>query len=126
MIAYSYISLMAGSLFEKPYGTIPAKGILFDYGGTIDSNGMHWAEVIWMAYEALKVPVSKAVFRDAYVHGRKNAWKESDREASSYVSGYVALEKRFTNPMAERELCPVHAVTVYRSAVIKEDSFYFV
>ena len=34
------------------------KGILFDYGGTIDSNGMHWAEVIWMAYEALKVPVS--------------------------------------------------------------------
>ena len=24
------------------------KGILFDYGGTIDSNGMHWAEVIWM------------------------------------------------------------------------------
>ncbi len=32
------------------------KGILFDYGGTIDSNGMHWAEVIWMAYEALKVP----------------------------------------------------------------------
>ena len=69
------------------------KGILFDYGGTIDSNGMHWAEVIWMAYEALKVPVSKAVFRDAYVHG----------EASSYVSGYAALEKRFTNPMAERE-----------------------
>ena len=39
------------------------KGILFDYGGTIDSNGMHWAEVIWMAYEALEVPVSTAVFR---------------------------------------------------------------
>lgn len=65
------------------------KGILFDYGGTIDSNGMHWAEVIWMAYEALKVPVSKAVFRDAYVHGERTAWKESDREASSYVFGYV-------------------------------------
>ncbi len=32
---------------------------------------------------------------------KKNAWKESDREASSYVSGYAALEKRFTNPMAE-------------------------
>ena len=68
------------------------KGILFDYGGTIDSNGMHWAEVIWMAYEALKVPVSKAVFRDAY-NTEKERRKESDREASSYVSGYVALEK---------------------------------
>ena len=28
------------------------KGIIFDYGGTIDSNGLHWAEVIWKAYEA--------------------------------------------------------------------------
>ena len=28
------------------------KGIIFDYGGTIDSNGMHWAEVIWRAYQA--------------------------------------------------------------------------
>ena len=45
------------------------------YGGTIDSNGMHWAEVIWMAYEALKVPVSKAVFRDAYVHGERTLGK---------------------------------------------------
>ena len=51
------------------------KGILFDYGGTIDSNGMHWAEVIWMAYEALKVPVSKTVFRDAYVHGERTLGK---------------------------------------------------
>ena len=22
------------------------KGIIFDYGGTIDSNGKHWAEVV--------------------------------------------------------------------------------
>lgn len=43
------------------------KGILFDYGGTIDSNGMHWAEVIWMAYQAYDVPVTKDVFREAYV-----------------------------------------------------------
>lgn len=47
------------------------KGIIFDYGGTIDSNGLHWAEVIWMAYEALEVPVSKVFFRNAYVYGEK-------------------------------------------------------
>ena len=40
------------------------KGIIFDYGGTIDSNGMHWAEVIWMAYQAEEVPVSKDIFRN--------------------------------------------------------------
>lgn len=47
------------------------KGIIFDYGGTIDSNGMHWAEVIWMSYEALNIPVGKEIFREAYVHGER-------------------------------------------------------
>ena len=41
------------------------KGIIFDYGGTIDSNGMHWAEVIWRAYQANRVPVEKEIFRNA-------------------------------------------------------------
>lgn len=44
------------------------KGIIFDYGGTIDSNGMHWAEVLWLAYEDAKVPVTKEQFREAYVY----------------------------------------------------------
>ena len=51
------------------------KGVIFDYGGTIDSNGMHWAEVIWMAYRAEKVPVSKDAFRDAYVYGERTLGK---------------------------------------------------
>ncbi|MDR0749241.1 MAG: HAD family hydrolase [Tannerellaceae bacterium] len=51
------------------------KGVILDYGGTIDSNGVHWAEVIWMAYEALHIPVTKDVFRQAYVHGERTLAK---------------------------------------------------
>ncbi len=51
------------------------KGIIFDYGGTIDSNGMHWAEVIWEGYENSHIPVSKADFRDAYVYGERTLAK---------------------------------------------------
>jgi putative hydrolase of the HAD superfamily len=47
------------------------KGLLFDYGGTIDTNGRHWAEVLWEAYTTLKIPVSKEVFREAYVYGER-------------------------------------------------------
>lgn len=47
------------------------KGIIFDYGGTIDTNSRHWAEVLWGEYEALQVPVSKADFREAYVYGER-------------------------------------------------------
>ena len=47
------------------------QGVIFDYGGTIDTNGRHWAEVLWSKYEELHVPVDKAVFREAYVHGER-------------------------------------------------------
>lgn len=47
------------------------KGIIFDYGGTIDSNGKHWAEVLWEAYQDNNVPVTKEAFREAYVHGER-------------------------------------------------------
>lgn len=47
------------------------KGIIFDYGGTIDSRGVHWSEIIWDAYQAEAVPVSKHVFRDAYVFAER-------------------------------------------------------
>jgi putative hydrolase of the HAD superfamily len=47
------------------------KGIIFDYGATIDSNGKHWAEVLWDAYLTHQVPVSKSDFRDAYVYGER-------------------------------------------------------
>lgn len=47
------------------------KGIIFDYGGTIDTNGMHWAEVLWKKYQEFNVPVTKEEFRDAYVYGER-------------------------------------------------------
>lgn len=47
------------------------KGIIFDYGGTIDTNSRHWAEVIWEKYEEVGVKVNKSEFREAYVHGER-------------------------------------------------------
>ena len=50
---------------------ISAKGIIFDYGGTIDTNGIHWAEVIWAEYQRAEADVSRELFREAYVHGER-------------------------------------------------------
>lgn len=51
------------------------KGIIFDYGGTIDTNSHHWAEVLWSKYVAHQVPVSKEAFREAYVFGERSLAK---------------------------------------------------
>lgn len=47
------------------------RGIIFDYGGTIDSRGDHWSIVIWHAYQRAGVMVDYDAFRDAYVHGER-------------------------------------------------------
>ena len=59
------------------------KGIIFDYGGTLDTRGDHWSEVLWQGYEHFGISVaddeevepgvsiSKQAFRDAYVYGER-------------------------------------------------------
>jgi putative hydrolase of the HAD superfamily len=45
--------------------------LILDYGGTIDSNGRHWAEVIWDGYCNSGAPVSKVDYRQAYVYAER-------------------------------------------------------
>ena len=65
------------------------KGLIFDYGATIDSNGTHWAEVIWNQYQTAGVPISKANFRDAYVYA----------ERALAVNPYIKPEDNFLRLM---------------------------
>ena len=51
------------------------KGYIFDYGGTLDTGGQHWGKVIWHAYERQQVPVTEALFREAYVHAERTLGK---------------------------------------------------
>ena len=52
------------------------KGILFDYGGTLDTNGVHWSEVLWQGYRHAGIDVTKEQFREAYVHGERTLARE--------------------------------------------------
>lgn len=52
------------------------KGIIFDYGGTIDTNGIHWGEMIWQQYIKAGLEIDKKYFREAYIHGERTLAKE--------------------------------------------------
>jgi len=47
------------------------KGLIFDYGATIDSGGRHWSEVIWEGYCQVSLPVTKEHFREAYIYAER-------------------------------------------------------
>lgn len=47
------------------------KGYIFDYGGTLDTAGCHWGQMLWHAYQWQHVPVTEEQFRDAYVYAER-------------------------------------------------------
>lgn len=47
------------------------KGLIFDYGGTLDTGGRHWGKVMWQAYEENGIGVTERQFRDAYVYAER-------------------------------------------------------
>jgi putative hydrolase of the HAD superfamily len=47
------------------------KGIIFDYGGTLDSRGEHWSHVIRRGYAAAGLEVGDEAFREAYVFAER-------------------------------------------------------
>lgn len=47
------------------------QALIFDYGGTLDTDGRHWAHVLWEGYCEAGVPVTNEQFREAYVYGER-------------------------------------------------------
>ncbi len=47
------------------------EGIIFDYGGTIDSHADHWSHIIREGWQDAGLEVPEDVFRDAYVHAER-------------------------------------------------------
>ena len=52
------------------------KGLIFDYGGTLDTRGDHWAHIIRRAYDDEAVTLPEQAFRDAYVHAERTLARE--------------------------------------------------
>lgn len=54
-------------------GIVPenVSAVIFDYGGTLDTDARHWAHVLRDGYRAAGIDVSEAAFRDAYVYGER-------------------------------------------------------
>ena len=100
---------------------LDVKGIIFDYGGTLDTRGDHWSEVIWKAYlrfrlgfpenecygQNMHMSVDKKAFRDAYVYGERalavNPIVTPDMPFWKVLEAKIKLQLDF---LSEKELLP--------------------
>lgn len=59
-----------------PFDVAKVKGIIFDYGGTIDTRGDHWSHVIAEGWRKAGLDVDEATFRDCYVFAERALARE--------------------------------------------------
>lgn len=85
------------------------KGIIFDYGGTIDSNGKHWAEVLWESYQDNRIPITKEQFREAYVYAERYlATNPIVLPENNFLDLLKAKVQTQTNYLADKNLLTIN------------------
>lgn len=103
------------------------KGIIFDYGGTIDSNGKHWAEVLWDAYQDQQVPITKEQFREAYVYGER--YLATHPVIAPEDNFHILLKKKAdlqVQYLVEKGFLPTNGKTNDYSLAISDQCYTFV
>ena len=56
------------------------KALIFDFGGTIDTDGIHWSEKFWEYYQKFNIPISKEQYEKAYRTGEPKVEKVIQKE----------------------------------------------
>lgn len=101
------------------------KGIIFDYGGTIDTNSRHWAEVLWASYVEHQVPVDKESFREAYVFGERALAKYPFVQPHHNFHDVLSLKTKLqVEYLAEQRKLPMDEACLQRYARQIADSCY--
>lgn len=75
------------------------RGIIFDYGGTIDSHGDHWSHIIREGWHAAGLDVDEQVFRDCYVFAERELARV--RHILPGDNFHVLLDKKMRIEMEE-------------------------
>lgn len=95
------------------------KGIIFDYGGTLDSRGVHWSEVLWDGWRHAGIEATKEQFREAYVHAERALAKSPiiapDDNFLDLLRKKVRIELDFLG-LFEEEKCEKIAQYCYNAA----------
>lgn len=62
------------------------KAILFDFGGTLDTNGIHWSEKFRIAYNKANLKIKLEDFNEAYVKAEPQMYVEVKRNDDFFTT----------------------------------------
>lgn len=98
------------------------KGIIFDYGGTIDTNGIHWGEFIWSEYQRAGTEITREAYREAYVYAERHLAKNPVIEATDTF--HTLLKKKIAIQFSRlRETAPQASLDTAKERMITEGCY---
>jgi FMN phosphatase YigB (HAD superfamily) len=71
------------------------KALIFDFGGTIDTNGIHWIEMFWSKYLAHSINITKDNFINAYITAERKMSERIKPEDSFKTTLWNQLSLQF-------------------------------
>jgi HAD superfamily hydrolase (TIGR01549 family) len=75
------------------------KSLIFDFGGTIDTNGVHWIEKFWSVYNKNLINISKDRFINAYISSERRMNEKIKHEDSfrTTLKNQLSLQFEYLN-----------------------------
>jgi len=94
------------------------KAILFDFGGTLDTDGIHWSELFWETYVHFHIPVTKENLREAFIY--------SEKKIANVIKPEFSMKKTLEKQLLYQleYLQDKHYLPSYYSFIIDELSEY--
>jgi putative hydrolase of the HAD superfamily len=73
------------------------EAVIFDFGGTLDTNGVHWSEKFWEIYQKFHIPVTKQDYEEGYVAAEKgmNDLVKKEDDMMKTLSNQVTLQMEY-------------------------------
>lgn len=90
------------------------KGIIFDFGGTIDTNGIHWEKLLFSFYQKAGVEISNNEFHSVYVQVEKMLGNSSIIETTDTL--IMTLQKK-----VELELLLIYSLSTRNNNNIQRE-----
>ncbi|OFY16499.1 MAG: hypothetical protein A2X11_12355 [Bacteroidetes bacterium GWE2_42_24] len=92
--------------------------IIFDFGGTIDTNGVHWSEKFWDSYIYTNVPVTKTDYEEAYVSAGDKMLRGIVKPTFSFKQTIEVQIDLQLNWLVSKEIIDAESVDQYLTSIL--------
>jgi putative hydrolase of the HAD superfamily len=102
------------------------RAILFDFGGTLDTNGIHWSEKFRTAYEEANLNIRLDDFNKAYVNAEPQMYSEVKRDDDFFTTikkqaylqlSYLEKNKNYSFPGTAAKSSKIVAENCYKDVL---------